>query len=604
MNNPKLEGIINRFARAKKIEGEFWEKYQAFSNYLLLKEMYYNINQEYPYESVLNNDLIDGINFGKDSTMAVDGCFFIYNKEILHLNIDDEDFDTKLDKFSDGYLNIVLIQTKSGKLDPDDLSTLSNCFLTNFTGQAEWNKFIVFREKCKKLMQANDKINLKFHCIYVTGKETDPNTFQNVTFTVRQDALKKTMKDFFWIRKNEDIFLNYYDDNNILDIWEAQEQNSNKIDKTVQYIEITKELEIPKVGKILFGAISFGELMKIIFDNEKQKPYDLYGYNVRDEIEKSEIKPKIIKTIKENGEKFILLNNGITIVVDKQEIRGAKGIVLENVRIVNGCQTCHAILETCRNNSLYDNFHVSIKIIETNEKDDDILLGNITYSSNNQNPVTKENLISIHPKMFELEKEYKDFEISNKSILGTPLFERRQGQYKSNNTEFIDMLAQAKSYISLWKREPHKAAMYREEVLEEFTTFRDKDIDFIDKSLIAGILWYNIFNQIPSLYENARYQIYAAIVLFEFEKILNIKDILNKTDTVNLNNIINLGWLRSLKIDFKAEVENVIKAITSVTDKHGDLIFPPSNKKGGIHYRKFYPPNALNIIFKKYKEIK
>ena len=36
---------------------------------------------------------------------------------------------------------------------------------------------------------------------------------------------------------------------------------------------------------------------------------------------------------------------------------------------------------------------------------------------NNQNPVTKENLISIHPKMFELEKLYKDFDISKKTFL-------------------------------------------------------------------------------------------------------------------------------------------------------------------------------------------
>jgi hypothetical protein len=41
MDNPKLEGIVNRFAEGKKIEGEFWEKYQAFANYLLLKETYF-----------------------------------------------------------------------------------------------------------------------------------------------------------------------------------------------------------------------------------------------------------------------------------------------------------------------------------------------------------------------------------------------------------------------------------------------------------------------------------------------------------------------------------------------------------------------------------
>jgi hypothetical protein len=72
--------------------------------------------------------------------------------------------------------------------------------------------------------------------------------------------------------------------------------------------------------------------------------------------------------------RFILLNNGVTLTVDKQETRGAKGIVLENIRIVNGCQTCHAILETCKETIYaYDNnLQVNIKIIET-EKDENFI---------------------------------------------------------------------------------------------------------------------------------------------------------------------------------------------------------------------------------------
>ena len=46
------------------------------------------------------------------------GCFFLYKKEILHLNLDDEELNDKLLKFTDGVLNIILIQTKSGKIEP------------------------------------------------------------------------------------------------------------------------------------------------------------------------------------------------------------------------------------------------------------------------------------------------------------------------------------------------------------------------------------------------------------------------------------------------------------------------------------------------------
>ncbi len=320
--NPKLEGIVNRFANHKKIAGEFWEKYQMFSNYLLIKDVYYLINGEYPYESELSLTLLEDVNFGKNNTMAVDGCFFIHKKEIMHLNMDDDDIDSKLSNIKDGFLHIVLIQTKSGKLETEELSTLSSCLDTEFTYQSEWLKFVNYRKKCNALLNSNEKVNLKFWCYYVTGSKIDLGLFTNPTFNVREKALKTSMKNFFWISKDDYIKIEYIEDNKILDTWTDQEENLTIVNKTIKYIEITREIEIPQVGKILFGAITFEELMKIIYNTEKQKRYDLYGYNVRDEIEKSDIKKDIINTIRNNGDKFILLNNGITLVLDSQEKRG------------------------------------------------------------------------------------------------------------------------------------------------------------------------------------------------------------------------------------------------------------------------------------------
>lgn len=583
MNNPRLTGVVNRFSESKQIEGQFWEKYQFFVNYLLLKENYFCVNDEYPYESNLNISLLEDINFGKDNTMAVDGCFFIYKKEVLHLGMDKDELEEKFNQFSDGELYIILIQTKSGKLATTDLSTLSDCLNANFADQEEWKKFITLRELCGKLLEKNEKIQIKFHCIYVEGDKTEQATFDNSTFKVRVNALKQAMKKFFWIPKDDDVVIDFYNDEKIYEIYEHQEENLSILSKNVQYINITSAIEIEGIGKILFGAISFGELMKLIFDKDKNRRNELYGYNVRDEIQNSTIKNEIINTIKEKGEQFILLNNGITLIVDKQEKRGEKGIYLENIRIVNGCQTCNAIIDVCRNTDEFNTLQVNMRIIETQK--DEILLGSITYSSNNQNAVTKENLISIEPKMFELEKKFKDFDLEKTTSFDTVLFERREGQYRGQNIKYIDTLALAKSYVALWNGLPHECLMYREDVLEKFMNIIKDENDSLEKALIAGTLWYNIYQKIPPLYDNARYHIFSVI-------------------TRNNIDLSNPRISQINKNDIRKEINLVVEAITQCIDSDGTPLFPPSTKRGKIHYRKFYPQSVLLDIESKYKEIK
>ena len=584
MDNPRLEGIVKRFAAAKQLTDQnFPDKYQIFINYILLKEIYYQINEEYPFESFFNISLLEDINFGKGGTMAIDGCFLICKKEIIHLGMDLDEISSKLDNLKDkDELNIILIQTKKGKLDTTDISTLSDCLNTYFEDQPEWEKFVSLRKLINNLWAEKEDINIKFFCYYVS-EPVDKNLFKIPTFSVRVEALKKAMKGYFWIKTDEDICIDFCDSDKIYEIHKTHEENVSIVSKLIQYINITSEIEIKHIGKILFGAITFGELMNIIYDKDKKKRYELYEYNVRDELKSSSIKKDIIDTIKQKGEQFILLNNGITFIVDKQEKRGEKSIKLDNIKIVNGCQTSNAIIDVCKNTDAYNHLQVSIRIIETQK--DEILLGNITYSSNNQNEVTKENLISIEPRMFELEKEFKDFKLEETTSLETVLFERREGQYRGQNFNYIDTLALARAYLSLWEGLPNECAMYRTEIFEKYINIiKEERGDVIKKSLIAGTLWYNIYKQIPSLYDNARYHIFAVI-------------------TRNNLNLENPDINQIQKENIPSEIRKVIQAIIECVDENGEPVFPPSTAKGKIHYRKFYKSDALSQIENKYKEI-
>ncbi len=545
MNNPRLKGIVERFATQRKLDpSELAENYQLFSNYSMVKEKYYEINGELPYESLLDTGFLKNIDLDteKQNAMAVDGCFAVYKKQIIHLDLEEGLMESEFGKIENaGIFDVVLIQTKTSGVEPDNISALSNLLSENFRGQAKWAKLIDFRNRCERLIQDKPNVKLRFSVFYVLGKPMDNGYFTDPTFLVRKSALLNAMKGFFWITEDENVSIEFFNDSDIYGIYESQNSISNIISHTVLLSEMTNEIECGDFGKIRFGVISFGELMKILYDGKKNKPNELYAYNVRGEIESSPINKEIVKSIEEKGEQFLLLNNGITMIVDKQERKGDSGIYLENIQIVNGCQTSHSILKSCLDNTENEKFKVPVKIIQKISQN--TILADVTYSSNNQNQVSKDNLFAIQPKIFELEKLYIDFDLTNKTQFESVLFERRQGQFNNQEIPYIDMLAQAKAYISLWNKKAHISVMYKDISLDEYEKELENASNFLNKSLIAGVLWHNIFKRIPEFYEVARYQIFATIVIYELERKLGIADFFNLQETetaiFSRNSLIN-----------------------------------------------------------------
>jgi len=594
MDNPRLKGIANSFGDTYGLEADFSKRYEIFINYLFVKKIFFETNKEYPFESDLDIDLLSGVNFGKNSTLAIDGCIIVHEKTIIHLGLDSDDIDETLAKIQKGDINVVLIQTKSGKFETTDLSTLSDCLNLNFTGQIEWEKFVEFKSKLNSLIEQKPHVNIKAKIIYVS-KPVDTEMFSNPTFTVRENALKQALKDYFWIGRDSNVVINYYNDQTIYDEYENQGKASLAVTSNINFVEISSLVKCSDYGSVAFGVIKIGELMKVLYSNELQKDNELYGYNVRDAIKGSAINDRIKDSISNNGDMFLLLNNGITIVVDKYERRGEKGMYLENIRIVNGCQTCHSILTICRNNDNYNDVNVAVRIVETQNES---ILGQITYSSNNQNPVSKENLFAIESKVFELEKSYQDFflEHYNNTLLRKVSLERRQGQFNNTNEPFIDMLAQAKAYICLWRKEPHTAVMHRDIPLNQYKRHIEQD-SFVEKSLFCGILWHQVVKEIPKNYFNARFQIFTCVGLDILSDILNIEDVYNHSFNDDPSFVRNL---HSNDFDIKAKVQSVCIAIDNLPDDFPKL----TSTSDKIHYRKFYPADALNKIWNKYTEIK
>ena len=595
MKNPRLKGVVNIFGNKMGLEDSIPIRFQCFINYLLLKKIYFDINGVYPYESMLSMDFLSDIDFDKNTEngMAVDGCFAIHQRKILHLELDDEILDAQMRTICDGDLHIVLIQTKSGDLATNDISTLSDCLNMNFADQTKWEKFIAFKNKCENLIQNNYKVNIQFHVFYISGNDIDLNLFNNETFKVRENALKDSMKKFFWIDQDENISISYFDEGKIYQEYTIQEEYSREVDAVLVFDQITDNISCAEYGNVRLGIISIAEIMKILVNQSNNRPNELYDYNVRDHIDKSGVNEKIEKTLSHEKDLFLLLNNGLTIVVSEQERKGDKGVFLKNIRIVNGCQTSHAIMNVCKDNIDCLDARISVKIIKT-EMDD--ILGKITYSSNCQNPVHKDNLFAIEPKIFALEKAYKDFFISYPATKFRAVkLERRQGQI-SNSDDYIDMMAQAKAFTSLWSIIPNIALMYADEPLDDFKKCLEQN-DFIAKSLFSGIIWNTVIKDLSISYYNGRYQIYSCVALKIIEEKLHI----NVMDKAALQRISDDN-LQKIICEYEGNIhDEIILVCKAIDNLNSDF---PKTKSGKIHYRKFYMANALQKIYNEYTVLK
>lgn len=591
MKDPRFRGIISKFAEKYGFTGTDADNFQKFSNFILLKHFYFLENGSYPYESSIDNQLITNIDFdnGAEKGMAVDGCFVLHGKTIVHPEMDESEMEEIFSNISDGTITVVLIQTKSGKLEPTDLSTLTTCLSTQFDKQEKWEKFLFIRKCCESVLYREKDVKIRFVVVYVSGIDVPEEQFENETFKVREESLKKSMREFFWTSFDL-VDIQYSNESDLYAKYNEQLSVSKSVSKILKYSLMTNSLDCHTHGNIKFGAFPVSELLKILVDDSGH-PNELYEYNVRDAIFSSTVNADIKNSLLTNVDMFLMLNNGITMVVDKQEKRGDDGIYLENIRIVNGCQTCHAIIAASKESEICKDAKVPVKIIETPEKQ---ILSRITYSSNRQNAVTSSNLFAIEPEVFQLESAYSDLFLAYpNTIFDEVKFERRQGQYNGETTvSYIDIMAQAKAYISLWSLSPDRAIRYAESVIEMYKSHL-RDSTFLNRSLFSGVVWNTVSKQIQENYKNARYHIFTIVAI----ELLGIN-----SDFDNLQSQLDvITDVDKTIIESKNEVSEIIRKVELAIDNLPEYF--PKTTKGKIHYRKFYPREGLQRIYEAYKQL-
>lgn len=195
----------------------------------------------------------------------------------------------------------------------------------------------------------------------------------------------------------------------------------------------------------------------------------LFAKNVRFGLGRTNVNKAIEETIKkqEQHKRFLLFNNGITIIAEKATLSASNSLEIENYSIVNGCQSTLALYEN--RSELTADLRIMVKLIETGANDK--LGETITFFTNNQNPITASDLRSRDKIQMTLQKEFeKEFQ---KRIL----YKIKPGEDDGDYEEVLENTFAAQLLHSFKLGNPHEAHLKNKIFTANYHKIFDRRVD-------------------------------------------------------------------------------------------------------------------------------
>jgi cold shock CspA family protein len=235
--------------------------------------------------------------------------------------------------------------------------------------------------------------------------------------------------------------------------------------KVIREINFEKHTILPKIDRVqeaYLGYVPCPDFLAFISDEDGEIQRSLFYDNVRDYQGENPVNSEIAATLNDSAiaDKFVLLNNGITIVAKSINKVGA-AFRVSDYQIVNGCQTCHVLYRNRK--KLSNKVCLPIKLIVTADPE---VTNFIIKATNRQTEVKLEAFESLKPFHRKLEEFYASFEKEPSKRL---YYERRSKQYDNQPVkpkDIISLATQAKSFLGMFLNEPHSTHRYYGEILE------------------------------------------------------------------------------------------------------------------------------------------
>jgi len=489
-----VKNFVTQFGLEFK-ENNINELFENFTTFCLVSNKLINDN--------LDNNAIIATNTKKYK--GIDNIAFIISGKIITNIIELEEIFENT-----GYVDVLLvaIQSKiSEKFDNNEITNLLDTFSDFIKDDPQYpltDEAKLIHEMLIYVKDNMSKINKFDTTLYyaTTGIWIDDAVIQATITSKKEQIIKEG------IFKNGDVNIEIIDKNNLMKLFDKINQPSKAefVFKEKSSISFEKE----KIKEAYFGLLPFNEYKKILIDEESDKIRNLFYDNVRDNLGNNDVNNDIAKTLQEKKFDFFpLLNNGVTIVAEKNSGSGNK-FILENFQIVNGCQTSNKLYEFRRIDGI-ENLLIPIKLIITS---DEVLKNQITIATNNQTEIKEEQLVALTEFQKGLEEFYNI--MSNEKTIKL-YYERRVNQYAGNSSimkkSIVDLREQIKTFVAVFYEEPHNSSGYFGKIFKEYNNKLFIKQHSCEPYYLCGLMQYvfkDFINkkQIDRKYNKARYHLF------------------------------------------------------------------------------------------------
>lgn len=534
-----VQSYIDDFLKSQQIdEKDSSKQFEMFSSYCAVAQQYTEVFDL--------NDILTGA--GGDC--GIDGIAIIANGTIISSKEEVDDLIELNKGLSDMLFVFIQSKTSSG-FSSGEMGTFGAGVVDFFseTPQFVRNQFI---------QEKSDLINYIFNkavhfkskpCCFLyyvtTGKWVDDqNCVARKNMIIHDLEELDLFKEVQFIPVDVKLIQKYY--RNTIDVIETEIDFSQKVLLP----------DIPKIKQSYLGYVDYEEYLKLIVGDNGEIRKNVFYDNVRDYQGDNEVNIEIAETIKSASNKFILLNNGVTIICKKLTNLRNK-FTLTDYQIVNGCQTSHVLYY---NKELINgNLQIPIKLIETLDED---TVNNIIKATNRQTQVTNEQLIALNEFHRQLEAFYQTFSGTQKLY-----YERRSKQYnymtEVEKVRIVTISTQIKAAAAMFFDKPHLASRYYGRLLKSVDGIFNEEHKLSPYYTCAYLLYkleYLFRNKLlPAQYRKFRYHI-LMLIKYDFSD--------GKVPNLNSNKMENVCKKILECANDNVELQNEVERMIAIINKH------------------------------------
>ncbi|MBO5728624.1 MAG: AIPR family protein [Paludibacteraceae bacterium] len=243
----------------------------------------------------------------------------------------------------------------------------------------------------------------------------------------------------------------------------------NKSDEPLQILEdgIINFSRVEGIKNACIISCSAQKFIESLNTREGVIKKSIFVDNVRDFQGMNSVNTEMLSTIENEPQKFILFNNGITIV-GTNFIEQSKILSIDNPQIVNGCQTCNVLFDAWKKGVDISSINLIVKVIST---EDATVANDVVKGTNRQSIVYEEAFETTLP----FHKNFEKFVIDYGNSIQTPMkiyYERRSKQYALNPNiepyQRFNLKSLVQYTVAVLQEEPHNAHMHESQLVKKY----------------------------------------------------------------------------------------------------------------------------------------